>query len=130
MQKKVIVDDAVIYAPRPTQEMWEDTSSYTKVCFRNTPVVEDDKHISNIKIYAYISKKSVNPLSSYNYSVYEIREESSNNPTKRYVGLTGYFMYNYEKVSCYDISVTKKLKDYEEITRDTSGNGTKKQQLP
>ena len=127
MQKKVIVDDAVIYAPRPTQEMLDNPNLYEKIRILSEPILENSKQVGEKNTYMYLSLQPIMYATGYNYSVYQTQADFYHN-NDGHVYLTGYFMYNYEKVSCYDVLVTKSSNviNYQEKLREIRGNGTSK----
>lgn len=109
--------------PTPAYEVLNHTSAYTKMLLSKEVVVENGEQVGIINSYMYIPRKPIMPTTDYLQSVYEDEFLASN---AGYVRLTGYFMYDYKKVSCYDTSVTHDVSKYKEESLKIQGNGTSK----
>lgn len=105
----------------PAYEELNYTDSYRKILLSKEPVLENGNQVAVINSYIYIPMKPMLLTADYMQSVYEDEYLPSNGG---YARLTGYFMYDYKTVSCYDTSVTHDLTDFKQKSLNISGNGT------
>lgn len=96
---------------KPSYEELNCTSSYRKMLLSQEPVFENGEQVAVINSYMYIPRTAMLLTTDYMQSVYE-KEYSAGE--RSYVRLTGYFMYDYKKVSCYDTAVTQNLTNYKQ----------------
>lgn len=119
---------ALLHAPRPTQETLDNSGLYTKVQLSSEPIMENGQQVGSIETYTYLLPSFMKSSTGYEHSVYQAQMTLYKEDSKKRVYLTGYFMYDYETVSCYDTSVdcTSYVKEFDPEPVKVTGNGTKK----
>lgn len=117
---------ALLHAPRPTQETLDNSGLYTKVQLSSEPIIENGQQVGSIETYAYLLPSFMKSSTGYEYSVYQAKQKLYYNESGS-VYLTGYFMCDYDTVSCYDTSVdSSHVSGFDPDSVQVTGNSSRK----